>query len=94
MVRFTEEAGIVPHFAREEAERRHQHYLGPEHLLLGLLREEKGIAAQVLTDAGLELAATRAETLRQLDAGARPTFHVRIDETSDQSIYEQIVAQV
>ena len=37
MVRFTEEAGIVPHFAREEAERRHQYYLGPEHLLLGLL---------------------------------------------------------
>ena len=37
MVGFTEEAGIVPHFAREEAERRHQYYLGPEHLLLGLL---------------------------------------------------------
>ena len=37
MVQFTEEAGIVPHFAREEAERRHQYYLGPEHLLLGLL---------------------------------------------------------
>ena len=40
MVRFTEEAGIVPHFAREEAERRHQYYLGPEHLLLGLLVED------------------------------------------------------
>ena len=39
-VRFTEEAGIVPHLAREEAVRRHQYYLGPEHLLLGLLVED------------------------------------------------------
>src|SRR5262249_7886971 len=35
-------------------------------LLLGLLREEKGIAAQVLTDAGVNLDAARAETLRIL----------------------------
>ena len=39
-MRFTKEAGIVPHLAREEAERRHQYYLGPEHLLLGLLVED------------------------------------------------------
>jgi ATP-dependent Clp protease ATP-binding subunit ClpC len=41
-------------------------YVGTEHLLLGLLREEKGIAAQVLTDAGVTLEAARAETLRIL----------------------------
>src|SRR5438067_1389563 len=41
-------------------------YVGTEHLLLGLLREEKGIAAQVLTDAGVNLEAARAETLRIL----------------------------
>ena len=41
-------------------------YVGTEHLLLGLLREEKGIAAQVLTDAGVNLDAARAETLRIL----------------------------
>src|SRR5687768_17190123 len=41
-------------------------YVGTEHLLLGLLREEKGIAAQVLTDAGVNLDAARAETLRLL----------------------------
>src|SRR5207302_3335435 len=40
--------------------------VGTEHLLLGLLREEKGIAAQVLTDAGVNLDAARAETLRIL----------------------------
>jgi ATP-dependent Clp protease ATP-binding subunit ClpC len=41
-------------------------YVGTEHLLLGLLREEKGIAAQVLTDAGINLDAARTETLRLL----------------------------
>jgi len=39
-VRFTDTAGLLPHLGREEAERRHQYYLGPEHLLLGLLVEE------------------------------------------------------
>jgi ATP-dependent Clp protease ATP-binding subunit ClpC len=50
------------------AERRElQHsYVGTEHLLLALLREEKGIAAQVLVEAGLTLAHARAETLRLL----------------------------
>jgi Clp amino terminal domain, pathogenicity island component len=39
MVRFTERAGIVPELGRREAERLHQYYIGPEHLLLGLLRD-------------------------------------------------------
>jgi hypothetical protein len=55
MVRFTKEAGIVPHFAREEAERRHQYYLGPEHLLLGLLVGDDNLAARVLRAHGLDL---------------------------------------
>ena len=52
-------------------------YVGTEHLLLGLLREEKGIAAQVLTDAGVNLDAARAETLRllgtEMPQGSAPT---------------------
>jgi Clp amino terminal domain, pathogenicity island component len=54
MVRFTNEAGIVPHFAREEAER-HQYYLGPEHLLLGLLVEDDTPAVSELRADGLEV---------------------------------------
>jgi ATP-dependent Clp protease ATP-binding subunit ClpC len=42
----------------------HHEYVGTEHLLLGLLREEKGIAAQVLMDAGLTEEKTRAEIRR------------------------------
>ena len=49
-----------------EARELNHSYVGTEHLLLGLLREEKGIAAQVLTDAGVNLDAARAETLRIL----------------------------
>lgn len=56
----------------EATELRHQ-YVGTEHLLLGLLREEKGIAAQVLVDAGVTLQAARTETLRLLgNALAQP----------------------
>ena len=55
MVRFTEEAGIVPHFAREEAERRHQYYLGPEHLLLGLLVGDENPMVTGLREHGLDL---------------------------------------
>src|SRR5690606_13419957 len=52
--------------AMTEARELNHSYVGTEHLLLGLLREEKGIAAQVLTDAGVSLEASRAETLRLL----------------------------
>ena len=41
-------------------------YVGTEHLLLGLLREERGIGAQVLTAAGVALASARSETVRLL----------------------------
>jgi hypothetical protein len=60
MVRFTEEAGIVPHFAREEAERRHWYYLRAEHLLLGLLVGDDNVAARVLRAHGLDAETVRA----------------------------------
>src|SRR5688500_2834425 len=56
----------VLELAMSEARELSHSYVGTEHLLLGLLREEKGIAAQVLTDAGVNLDAARAETLRLL----------------------------
>jgi hypothetical protein len=54
-MRFTEEAGIVPHLAREEAELRHQYYLGPEHLLLGLLVGDENPMVRGLREHGLDL---------------------------------------
>src|SRR5207302_7056751 len=63
---YTSRAKKVLELAMSEARERNHSYVGTEHLLLGLLREEKGIAAQVLTDAGVNLDAARAETLRIL----------------------------
>src|ERR671920_479469 len=83
---YTSRAKKVLELAMTEARELNHSYVGTEHLLLGLLREEKGIAAQVLTDAGVNLEAARAETLRilgtempqqpggaQASAGAQPT---------------------
>ena len=66
-MRFTDTAGLLPHLGREEAERRHQYYLGPEHLLLGLLVEEDNPAARVLRAHGLTLDQLRAAVLAELD---------------------------
>jgi ATP-dependent Clp protease ATP-binding subunit ClpC len=62
----------VLELAMSEARELNQSYVGTEHLLRGLLREEKGIAAQVLTDAGVNLDAARAETLRILGTEMPP----------------------
>jgi ATP-dependent Clp protease ATP-binding subunit ClpC len=63
---YTSRAKKVLELAMAEARELNHSYVGTEHLLLGLLREEKGIAAQVLNDAGVSLEQSRAETLRLL----------------------------
>lgn len=54
MERFTQRARRVLSLAQEEAERLQHNYIGTEHLLLGLMREEGGVAGRVLRDLGLE----------------------------------------
>ena len=63
---YTSRAKKVLELAMDEAQELHHAYVGTEHLLLGLLREERGIAAQVLVDAGVTLDRARGETLRVL----------------------------
>ena len=69
---YTSRAKKVLELAMMEARELSHSYVGTEHLLLGLLREEKGIAAQVLTDAGVTLEQARAETLRLLGSDLSP----------------------
>ena len=70
---YTSRAKKVIELAMSEARELNHSYVGTEHLLLGLLREEKGIAAQVLTHyAGVTLETARAETLRLLGGEVRP----------------------
>jgi RNA polymerase sigma factor (sigma-70 family) len=54
--------------AYEESQRLNNNYIGVEHLLLGLLREGEGLAAQVLTQIGADLETTRAE-IRRMQEG-------------------------
>ncbi len=63
---YTSRAKKVLEFAMAEARELNHSYVGTEHLLLGLLREEKGIAAQVLGALGISLEDARAETLKVL----------------------------
>jgi excisionase family DNA binding protein len=73
------EIGLTPHakkvieLAVDESTRLGHHYIGTEHLLLGLIREGEGIAAGVLESLGVNLERARRETIRvltQRDGGA------------------------
>jgi ATP-dependent Clp protease ATP-binding subunit ClpC len=66
----TPRAKKVIEFAIEEARNLGHNYVGTEHLLLGLLREHDGVAAQVLMNLGLKLDDVRAEVLNILGATA------------------------
>src|SRR5213075_1238893 len=58
-------------FAHEESDRLQHRHIGTEHLLLGLLREERSMAAEILYERGLRLNAVRDEIARQSGADAR-----------------------
>ena len=57
--RFTEDGKRTLTLAQEEAERSHNSYIGTEHLLLGLLRVDRGTAYRVLTELGVEIGRVR-----------------------------------
>ncbi|HXT62864.1 MAG TPA: ATP-dependent Clp protease ATP-binding subunit [Pyrinomonadaceae bacterium] len=61
----------VLHYSHEESDRLQHRHIGTEHLLLGLLREERSMAAHILFERGLRLNAVRDEIARQSGADAR-----------------------
>ncbi len=67
----TPRAKKVIEYAIEEARNLNHNYVGTEHLLLGLLREHDGVAAQVLMNLGLKLEQVREEVLNLLGAGTQ-----------------------
>lgn len=64
----TPRAKKVIELAIDEARVLNYHYIGTEHILLGLVREGEGIAAGVLENMGVQLEQVRAETLKVLNA--------------------------
>ncbi len=78
----TPRAKKVIEFAIEEARALNHNYIGTEHILLGLLRETEGIAAQVLMNIGLKLEDVRQEVLNLLGAGVEngiPSLGMKMD---------------
>ena len=63
---YTSRAKKVLEFAMAESREFNHSYVGTEHVLLGLLREEKGIAAEVLNQVGVSLEQARRQTLKLL----------------------------
>src|SRR5436853_4838507 len=65
----TPRAKKVIEYAMEEARNLNHNYVGTEHILLGLLREQEGVAAQVLMNLGLKLEEVSEEVLNLLGHG-------------------------
>src|ERR1700676_482628 len=70
--RFTNQSRYAIVAAQEEARSLDHAYIGSEHLLLGLLREDQGASAQALTSAGITLEAVRGDVEELVGRGERP----------------------
>src|SRR5205085_10923551 len=67
--RFTERARQVVVLAQDEARGMKHNYIGTEHILLGLLREEEGLAARVLERLDITIEEARAQVARIVGLG-------------------------
>ena len=84
MERFTQRARRVLSLAHEEAERMHHNYIGTEHLLLGLMREEGGVAGRVLRELGLDTARVKEMVERLTGIGRQGGTHVELSPGTEQ----------
>ena len=84
----SQECKHVLTYAAEEAERLSHKHIGTEHLLLGLLREEKSFAAEILQERGLRLSTLREELSRSMEKPAN-----RSKETSLLSEFSRDLTQ-
>src|SRR6186713_199742 len=75
---FSAETKRVLQFAADEADRLLHNYIGTEHLLLGLLREERSVAASILMEKGMRLHAVREDIVQLLN---EKTTLTRVKET-------------
>lgn len=93
--RFTEQARQAIVFGQEEARRLGHNYIGTEHLLLGVLREEAGVGARVLTSLGVTVDAVRAQVGRIVGQGeavatGQISFTPRVKRVMELSLREAL----
>src|SRR5947208_6913673 len=75
--RFTDRARRVVVLAQEEARMLNHNYIGTEHILLGLIHEDEGIACKALESLGISLAAVRSQVEEIIGRGqAVPSGHI------------------
>lgn len=70
--RFAESARRVLQLAQEEAQRLNNNFIGTEHLLLGIMRDEQGIGARVINEMGADLAKIRSSVESIIVRGKTP----------------------
>jgi ATP-dependent Clp protease ATP-binding subunit ClpA len=79
--RFTDRARKVMQLASQEAQRFNYEYIGTEHILLGLVREGYGVAANILTNLNIDLRTVRLEVERIVQPGPDTVFVGRMPQT-------------
>ncbi len=84
MERFTQRARRVLSLAHEEAERLHHNYIGTEHLLMGLMREEGGVAGRVLRELGLETDRVKEMVERLTGVGRHTSGKIELAPATEQ----------
>lgn len=79
--RFTDRARKVMQFAHQEALRFNHEYVGTEHILLGLIKEGTGVAANILKKLGIDLRAMRLEVEKLVSSGPDLVTMGRLPQT-------------
>ena len=91
---FTTESQVALQYAAEEADRLGHNYIGPEHLLLALVRQEGSIAGSVLSGRGLRIDAAREAVIRTLADPATPGLRSRAEAAEHLDLLKQLVDQL
>ena len=79
--RFTDRARKVMHLANQEAQRFNHEYVGTEHMLLGLIKEGSGVAANVLKNLEVDLRKIRNEVEKIVQAGPEMVTMGKLPQT-------------
>ena len=91
---FTQRVRDIMTYSREEAERLQNNYIGPEHLMLAILREDEGLAKQVLQDFDVDVKELKAkidEQFRQLQEPVVGTDELVINKNTERALKVSIL---
>src|SRR5476651_1812075 len=79
--RFTDRARKVMQLANQEAQRFHHEYIGTEHILLGLIKEGSGVAANVLKNLDIDLGKVRREVEKIVQSAPDVVISSKLPQT-------------